>query len=305
MKKQFVLVVGFAIVLGLLSYSMFFAVRTSEQALVVSFGKVVAQVEEPGLKFIWPWQKPVKFDMRVRSLAQELKETATKDQANLVGSFFLNWKIVDVKKFYDTMGMSSSDQRILEAENRMRSQWLSAASNEITKYHFEELFNTDIDKFKLQDLETGMLDLLKASAANDDYGIEVVGFGFHKLGVSKEVTAGVFSRMTADRQAESTKLLEEGKTIGENIVNKAKAQAEAIISEAYAKEMEIRAEGDAAAAEYSVAFMANPELAKFLRKIETLKKTLANRTTLVLDADSPIYKLLNERPEVKDFVPEK
>ena len=61
----------------------------------------------------------------------------------------------------------------------------------------------------------------------------------------------------------------------------------------------IRGAGDAEAAQYYKMLEADPEFAMFLREIETLKKTLKERTTVVLPADAEPFKLLKEMPKLE------
>ena len=60
----------------------------------------------------------------------------------------------------------------------------------------------------------------------------------------------------------------------------------------------IKGEGDAAAAKYYELLKDDPEFAMFLRNIEALKKVLADRTTLVLNADSEPFELLKNKPQL-------
>ena len=54
----------------------------------------------------------------------------------------------------------------------------------------------------------------------------------------------------------------------------------------------IRGEGDRAAAEYYAVFGQAPELAAFLRKLESLRAMVTEKTTLVLDTRTAPFDLL-------------
>ena len=54
----------------------------------------------------------------------------------------------------------------------------------------------------------------------------------------------------------------------------------------------IRAEGDAEAAKSYETFKQNPELAAFLRKLDSLRRIMKGRTTLVLDTNAAPFDLL-------------
>ena len=59
----------------------------------------------------------------------------------------------------------------------------------------------------------------------------------------------------------------------------------------------IRAEGDAEAAKYYEVFKENPELAVFLRKLDSLRRIMKGRTTLVLDTNAAPFDLLKPGAE--------
>ena len=65
-----------------------------------------------------------------------------------------------------------------------------------------------------------------------------------------------------------------------------------------AKAKEIRAAGDAAAAKYYSVFKQNPELAVFLRKLESLRVVMRGRTTLVFDTNTAPFDLFKPGAEV-------
>ena len=66
-----------------------------------------------------------------------------------------------------------------------------------------------------------------------------------------------------------------------------------LLTDAEAKAKTIRAEGDAEAARHYEVFKANPELAAFLRKLDSLRRIMKSRTTLVLDTGAAPFDLLN------------
>ncbi len=71
-----------------------------------------------------------------------------------------------------------------------------------------------------------------------------------------------------------------------------------LLAAAEARAKAIRGQGDAEAAKYYKMLEADPQLAMFLRDVEALKKILAERTTIVLSADTEPFKLLREIPQI-------
>ena len=58
------------------------------------------------------------------------------------------------------------------------------------------------------------------------------------------------------------------------------------ITRAEAQAKELMAAGDALAAKHYAVFNQNPELAAFLRKLDSLKRILGTKTTLILDTEA-------------------
>lgn len=97
-------------------------------------------------------------------------------------------------------------------------------------------------------------------------------------------------RQTRQRLAQSAR--SEGNAIARTIRAKADSDRQRILAFAERESQAIRAEGDAAAAKYYEIFARNEEFAVFLRKPETLERTLSNNTTFLLDTGTVPFDLL-------------
>ena len=78
-----------------------------------------------------------------------------------------------------------------------------------------------IVKIKFEQIETEMLESLKAQAA-DNYGIEIKVVGIKQLGVSEKITKDVFDRMIADRTRKKEQILAAGDAEALRITSDAK-----------------------------------------------------------------------------------
>ena len=311
MKKHIGSIVIALLIVGiLLLYMVTFTVRWQEKALVLTFGKISHPVTEAGLKWMWPYpiQSVVKFDGRIRTLDQQTAQTQTRDKTNVIATVYINWKIVEPKLFYERFrkGGTSGDDVVYEAEKTLRG-WLAGSANIIAEYNLGELVTEDAEKFRLPELEKGkpgqpggMLAYLTDKVGTDGgSGIEIVDLGIKRLGVPDSVSGKVFERMTADREAVVITLLAEGASEARRIKGEADSRARIIEAEARAKAKNIMGKGDAEAAQYYAVFLDNPQLANYLRKLETLRKTLNRRTTVILDSESAPYNLLQRLPQVE------
>ena len=315
MKRNFgFIIIGFVIVAIILLYASAFTVRWQEKALVLTFGKISRQVDQAGLKWKWPApiQTVVKFDGRIRTLQKKPVETTTSDKQNIIVSVYVNWRIVDPKIFYKrfrTSDTATGEDVILNAEDKLEN-WIAEAANVFAEYNFSQLVTLDTEKFKLDEVEgsrddnTGMLARLSAAAEiKADYGIEIIDLGIRRLGVPKLVTERVFKRMENERNSRVITLMADGSSRAQSIEADAKSRAKIITTNAAARAREIEGQGDSEAAQYYARYLKNTQLANFLRKLETLRKTLSKRTTLVIDSQTPPYQLLNSGPGI--FEPDK
>jgi len=68
-----------------------------------------------------------------------------------------------------------------------------------------------------------------------------------------------------------------------------------ILADAYKESEEIRGEGEARALEiYANAYNKGADFYEFMRTLEAYKKIIDDKTTLVLPADSKLFRALNE-----------
>ena len=156
--------------------------------------------------------------------------------------------------------------------------WLSSFASFIAK------------KLKLNEIQN----LIKENLSRDTagFGITIVGVGINNLGVPKTVTDKVFDRMIAERKQFADKNLAEGKREAKEIRINAERERTITLAKAEAEAQKIRAEGDAAAAEFYQVFREQPELAEFLRKLDALRVVMKGKTTVVFDTAVPPFDLL-------------
>ena len=303
MKKHFgIVLIASLIVSILLLYLVTYTVNYQEQALLLKFGEVQKVETEPGLKFKWPTpiNTVVKFDTRVRTLAMANYQTQTRDKQNVIVSVYVNWRISDSEAFYSKYRSGNTDI-VYNAEEKLQEIWKDRTYNLFAEYNFGELITLDTENFKLLDLERGsdgMLSRVRQAMEEGNYGVEIVDVGISRLGVPDNVTQSVFGRMIADREAVVIELKSEGEKYARTITGEADSQATIIKATAQAEAKSIRGEGDALAAESYSTFLLNPELANFLRRLETLRTTLNDRTTIILDKNTPPYQLMIDGPEL-------
>ncbi|MBN1436700.1 MAG: protease modulator HflC [Sedimentisphaerales bacterium] len=306
MKRHFGAILVTLIIVAILAlYFVAFTVRWQEKALVLTFGSITDQVDEPGLNWIWPWQKVVKFDTRIRTYQPQAVQIQTADKQTVIVAVYVNWRISNAQVFYERFrsGTAASEADAVYRAEEAINAWVREAMNVVAEYDLGQLVTIDSNAFVLPMVESndsesgGMLQRVQAEAeAGGGYGITIMDVGIRQFGVPDSVSTAVFARMTAERQRQARTLFAQGRSVANSIAGRAEAEATRIRARAEAEARSIEGQGDAEAAVYYRTFMQNPDLANFLRRLETLRTTLNARTTIVLDSDTAPYDLLNTGP---------
>ena len=283
-------VVAVILLIAVFSYQL----NQTESAVVTTYGSPAA-VTDPGLHFRWPFpfQKIYKFDHRIRCFeggSGKIEETMTADGQNILVGIFINYRISAVEKFFRTL------EDMTKAEERLNSLMRSAKNATFGQYKFSQVINTKPELMKLNEIQ----DRIKAALEKDtaEYGIEIVSVGINTINVPERITDKVFDRMIEDRKLVADRYLAEGTVRASEIRNDADQKKAVMLAKAEAEAREIRAQGDAEAATFYAVFRENPELAEFLRKLDSLRLIMRNQTTLVLDTNVAPFDLLKPGSEV-------
>ena len=294
MKKNLLTIVIGAVLVVIFALLLFvFQVRQSEVAVVTTFGKPVQNITEPGAYFKWPWpiQRVYKFDKRVQNFEDKFSQTLTADNNNLIVTIYTGWEISDAKEFYPKfLGSVPAAQRALESMMR------NAKNAVIASHNLSDFVNSDPQQLKFDAIEDEIKAEVQSELSTNNYGIQLDFLGFKKIELPESVTATVFQRMTAERTAIINSLQFAGVAEATKIKSAADRQAAGVINNAIADATRIRGEGEAAAAQVLPVFQQNPELANYLLRIEALKASLNQKSTLIFDERTPPFDLFTHLP---------
>ena len=272
----------------LLVYLSFYCVRETEFALVTQFGRPVRTVLEAGLHVKWPFQYLLRFDRRLRIYNPRPSEFLTRDKKNLVIENYVAWRIEDPNRFVQSVGDASA------AEMRLHDIIWSGLSASLGTRDLDSLVSASAEKVQA----TWMLDQLTANAdraALSQYGIRVVDVRIRRLNLPEQNKQSVFARMRAERERIAMQYRAEGEEQALIIRANADRGKEEILSAAYKDSEKIRGEGDAEATRiYGQAYSRNPRFYKLLRTLESYKKVLDDKTTIILNSDSELLKILSK-----------
>ncbi len=273
---------------ALLLYFSFYCVRETDFALVTQFGRPVRTVADAGLHAKWPFQSVLRFDRRLRIYDPRPSEFLTRDKKNLVIENYVAWRIEDPGRFIQSVGDTSS------AEMRLHDIIWSGLSAALGNQDLDSLVSAANTKLQVQ----SMLDLLASDAdraAVAQYGIRVIDVRIKRLNLPEQNKQSVFARMRAERERIALQYRAEGEEQALTIRANAEREKEEILSAAYREAEKIRGEGDAEATRiYGKAYSKNPEFYKLIRTLESYKKVLDDKTTIILSSDSQLLKVLTK-----------
>lgn len=298
--KSIAITIFIVLIIAVLCLYLFsFQVRETETALVTTFGKANKDDEiiKPGWYFRWPApiERVYKFDSRMRVFEADLGETTTKGAVPIIVNTYIVWKIGQPLAFFNANEHGS----LREAERKLLSQISDTQNRIIGRHSFSEFVNSDPAKIKFPQIEEEMLTDLQKSITAANYGIDIKALGIKQLKIGEDVSKDVFERMKAERKRRTEATIAQGNAEATKIKTDADSIKTELLAAAEARAKAIMGEGDAEAAQYYKMLEEQPDLAIFLRNIEALKKTLKERTTIVLPADSEPFKYLKQMPEIK------
>jgi len=275
-------------VLALMLYSAFFTVRETEFVLITQFGRPVRTVTEAGLHFKWPFESATYFDRRLRVYNPTPSEFLTRDKKNLVLESYVLWRIAEPQRFVETVGNPEA------AEMRLHDIVWAGLAAAMGRHDLDNIVSSDPAQVRAE----SMLDELAeqtGSQALGDYGINVLDVRIKRLNLPEQNKQSVFGRMRAERERIARQYRAEGEEEALRIRADADRQREEILSAAYRTAEEIKGQGDAEAARvYGEAYSRNPQFYKLTRTLETYKKALDDKTTVVLSSDSELLRLLTK-----------
>lgn len=294
----------FAIGLVLLVVVVFlllaFQVRTTEVAVVTTFGKPTRPITEPGLKFKWPppIQYVHKFDQRIHNFESKFEQVLTSDGYSLLVMVYAGWRIDEPQLFFPRFGGS-----IARAEESLEGLVRNAYAGVVGKHPLSQFISTDEKELKVVEIEQEMLQKIQADVRANRYGLDVKFLGIKKLGLPESVTQLVFDRMKSDRALQEGKIRDEGMRVAEDIRSRANLKSAETLAEADAEATRIRGLGQSEAAKSLKTFEQDPKLAEFLLKLDGLEAFLKEKTTLLLDEHTSPLDLLKMGAPASNSLP--
>ncbi len=297
-RNSLTIVIGAVLVLIFALLLFVFQVRQSEVRRRRDVWQAGARtITEPGAYFKWPWpiQKVYKYDQRVQNFEDKFSQTLTADSSMLLTSVYVGWKISDAGQFLQVFPGDPAVS-LPNAQSKLEGMVRTAKSARVGKHPLSDFVNANPQDLKFDAIENEIEQSVQNDLRTNNYGIELEFLGFKKIGLPENVTQTVFDRMKSERQVLISLAENTGKSEAQKIQSAADAEAAKTIANAQATATRIRAEGEAEAAKTLPVFQQNPELAVFLLRIDAIKQSLNQRSTLIFDERIPPFDLFRNLP---------
>ncbi len=281
-KSTFLLPIVVLAIAGVLS--SIFIVDEREKALVLQFGRVVDIKEDPGLAFKIPLiQEVVRYDDRILSRDVDPLEVTPLDDRRLVVDAFARYRIVDVNRFRQAVGVGG----LATAESRLDSILRAETREILGSVSSNDILSSDRAALMLRIRNN-------AIAEARALGLEIIDVRLKRTDLPEENLDATFERMRAEREREAT----DERARGNEAALRVRAQADRtvveLVSDANRQSEIIRGEADAERNNiFASAFSADPEFFEFYRSMTAYQRSLqGGNSTLVLSPDSDFFNYL-------------
>lgn len=297
MKAINTIIFAILVVVLLIVYNSVFVVTQGEQAIVLHLGEIVSvngqpKIYQPGIHAKIPFINTVKsFNTRIQTLVEKSSRMLTQEQKYLLVDYYVKWRINNLAKYYTTTGgyTASADQL------------LSQKTNDVMRAEFGKRSISDV----ISDQRLSIMKILQQSTnqASQEFGIEVVDVRINAIDLPQDVSNSVFSRMQSEREQVAAQRRSDGKALAEAIRANADAKVTVMIATAKEQASQIRAKGQAIAAQiYSDTYAKDPEFYGFYRSLQAYQNTFnSKRDVIVLSAHNQFFHYFNsDKPIAKN-----
>ncbi len=287
-KNPLTLLVGSLLLIVFLALLFCFQVRTTEVAVVTTFGRYSRSETNAGiyLRAPLPIQKVYRFDKRLQTFERKYEQQFTRDKKSPILSVYVGWHIADPRKF-----LESFNGDMLKAEQALENVVRDAKNSVIGNHDFSELISPDPAKVKFDEIE-GEMKTVMAATALSAYGVSIDLVGIKELGLPEGLTAKVFERMKSEREKLVKKYQGEGTAEANRIRSEAELRRKELIAQAENEAQRILGGAEQEASKHYQTLQQDPDLAVFLLSLRSLEGSLKDRSTLILDERTPPFNLL-------------
>ena len=281
MKILAALLVLIVIAAGILGPQFLFVVDETQSAIVTRFGEPQRTITTPGLKTKSPFiDTVIYFDKRNTLFDAPPDSLLTSDKKRLIIDAYAVVRIIDPLEFYKTV---RTPQR---AVTRSTDNIASELRKEIGQDEQSEIIRT------LRETIMNRVTLASQPLLSD-FGLQVVDVRTKRIDFPAEIANSIYERMKAERKRIADAERAAGAERDLEIRADTDRRASIIRAEAERDADIIRGEGEGEAIKiFAEALEQGPEFYAFRRSLEAYENALRSGTTLVLSADSDLFRFL-------------
>ena len=261
-------------------------VDETQFVIVTRFGRPVRDLAISGLHWTWPWESVLRFDRRWQVYDPKPSEFLTREKKNLDLDVFVAWRIAEPRRFLETV------LDLPGAEARLHDFVWSELAAEVGRNTLNAFVTTNVADHRVEEILSN-LTARCATRAREAYGIEIAEVRIKRIGLPAQVRESVFQRMRAERGRIARQYRAEGEEQALRIRAEADRERAVFLAKADAEAERIRGRAEADATRiYAEAYGRDPEFYEFLRTLEAARNVLDENTTVLLSADSPLFRVL-------------
>ena len=280
----------------------------TRQVVITQFGRPIGEpITAAGLHFKMPLiQRAQYFEKRLLDWDGDPNQIPTKDKRYIWLDTTARWRITDALKFLQSVGTESGaharlDDIINSATRDAITSHLLVEAIRNTNRILESTEKEEVVVFTEEALEkitvgretlAGLI-LDKAKVLAPQYGIELIDVRIKRISYVEAVRRKVYERMIAERKRAAEQYRSEGQGKKAEIEGQMGKELKQITSEAYRKAQGIRGKTDAETTRiYADAYNKDPAFYSFMKTLETYRKTIDEKSTIILTTDSDYYRYL-------------
>jgi len=290
----------------------FFILPEGQQAVITQFGAPVGKsLTEAGLQFKTPFIQQVQyFDKRILTWNGDPNQIPTNDKTFIYMENTARWRIADPLRFLQAVGSEKRamtllddilDGTVRDLVNKNNLIEIIRSSDWSPDFMAAVVESRDMvvpPKVGRDKISQMVLD--DASKITPQYGIELMDIMFKRVNYIESVRLKVYDRMISERKRIAAEKRSTGEGRKAEILGRVDRELQEITSTAQREATEIRGKADAEAARiYGQAYSDHAEFYAFQKSLESYRNIITKNTSLVLSADSNLFRYLENQQRVK------
>lgn len=287
--KKWISIVVIAVLLLILLSTTVYTVHEGEFAYLTQFGRLSSIQSGAGLYLKVPFVQNVNRLTKKQMIYNvNPSEVLTADKKAMIVDSYSIWQITDVTTFIRTVN------NVSEMQKRIDASAYSVIKNIMGQMQQSEIITEgENNRTSLNNQITDQV-----SQSLKGYGVAILTVEIKRFDLPSDNTDAVYNRMISERSQMAASYKADGEYEAAKIRNETDKEVSIIIGEAEAQARRLQGEGEEEYMKTLAELYNDPQRADFyvfVRELEALKSSLKGEKTVILGADSPLAKILNQR----------